>query len=84
MEQTLYIIVYRSSEKDAWGERVQCTFEDERLADNMLEIKRSQDPFSQYAKVTGTLLVPGTVKAETPKIPLKSFEHPTDHAHIQE
>jgi hypothetical protein len=22
--------------------------------------------------------------AETPKIPLKSFEHPTDHAHIQE
>jgi hypothetical protein len=32
----------------------------------MLEIKRTQNPYNQYAKVTGTLLVPGTMaKGET-------------------
>ena len=61
MEQTLYIIVYRNSPSSAWEERVGCVFEDERLADNMLEIKRTQNPYNQYAKVTGTLLVPGTM-----------------------
>jgi hypothetical protein len=66
MEQTLYIILYRADSNTMWQERVGCIFEDERLADNMLEIKRSKDPFSQYAKVTGTLLVPGTMaKGET-------------------
>ena len=60
MEKTLYLIVYRGSAKEPWLERVGCIFEDERLADNMLEIKRVQDPTSQYAKLTGTLRVPET------------------------
>lgn len=55
MEKTLYLVVYRGSAKEPWLERVGCIFEDERLADNMLEIKRVQDPTSQYAKLTGTL-----------------------------
>jgi hypothetical protein len=43
-----------------WQERVGCVFADERLADNMLEIKRSQDVTGQYAKVSGIPFMPET------------------------
>lgn len=60
MEKTLYIIVYRDSPESLWQERVGCVFADERLADNMLEIKRSQDVTGQYAKVSGIPFMPET------------------------
>jgi hypothetical protein len=63
MEQKLYIIVYRGTPKSKWEERVGCVFEDRRLAENMLEIKRSQDTYGQYVIVEGPITSPETMAA---------------------
>lgn len=58
MDDTLYIIVYRHSNKERWQEKTNGTFTDKRLAENYVEILRSQNPTTQYGIVEGPIVSP--------------------------
>lgn len=57
MDDALYIIVYRHG-KDRWQEKTNGTFTDKRLAENYVEILRSQNPTTQYGIVEGPICSP--------------------------
>ena len=73
--------------KDSYGKLRPCeVFTERRLADNFAEIKRSLDttPTWEYFVIEGTMPETHDQRIQSPKEPVKSYEHPIDHAHIQE
>ena len=56
--ETLYIVVYRASEKDPWQEKTGGVFTDRRLAENFVEILRAQRFGPLLAIVEGPIVCP--------------------------
>lgn len=81
--EKFYIAISRFGQSGQWTLHTDCLTSVRRLADNYCEILSATHPERQY-RVGETVILEQEAPRNAPNPPVKSYEDPLDHAHIQE